>query len=197
MGKLFKASKASLAAYQDMVASAAYRSPITWEAIEVDSFDAIVIPGGHHQEMAPFLASETLQARIAEFNAEEKIVASICHGVLLAARSKDPAGRSVLGGHKVTTVPAKSENQVQKMCAKRMGHPRFGKPNDMTAEEEIRELMAGEGELVIVKMPLLKDSPGKDRRGLCFVDGNIITARMPHDAWSFARSVAEQLDARA
>jgi protease I len=197
LGMLFKAAKPSFAAHAAMVESSAYQAPIRWDAIEVDQFDAVVIPGGHHQEMAPFLASKVLQERIAEFAEKEKIVASICHGVPLAARSKGTDGRSLLADRRVTTVPAKSENQVQKMCSKRMGHERFGKPNPLTAEEEIRQLMAGSGELVIVRMPLLKDGPGKEERGLCFVDGNIITARMPHDSWCFAKNVAEQLAARA
>jgi len=197
LGPFFRAAKVSRNAWEAFTASEAYRAPIAFDAIDIDAFDAVCIPGGHHHAMIPYLENERLQARIADFYAAGKLVAAICHGVLMAARCRRPDGRSILAGHTVTVVPGHVEPLIQRLCAKKMGDPRFGYLYDLTAEEEVRELMAGEGELVVKRMPLLKDAPGKEHRGLVFVDGNVLTGRMPHDTWTFAKTLVEQLEARA
>lgn len=197
VGLIFRASGPARAAYQAMAASPAYRSPIRWEDANADDFDAIVVPGGHHQDMRPFLESEPLQALIAELDAQGKLIAAICHGVLLVARSKRPDGKSVLHGHRATTVPGDGENTVWKLCHARVGHERYGKPYDLTAEEEVRGLMASPDDLSVTKMPMLKDAPGKEARGFYVRDGNLLTGRLPHDAWCFASQVVEALRASA
>ena len=197
LGYIFRAQKPARAAYAAMSQSASFQAPVTWSDINADDFDAIVIPGGHHQDMRPFLESVVLQAAIGEFFAQDKLVAAICHGVLLAARSTGTDGNSVLYGRRATTVPAATENMVWKMCHKKVGHERFGKPYDLTAEEEVRELLASPDDLLIAKPGLRKDAPGKEARGVCIVDGNFLSSRLPHDAWCFAKTVAETLLARA
>ena len=55
--------------------------------------------------MRSFIDSEILQRLVVDAFARGMIVAAICHGVLLAARSVDPAtGHSVLYGRKTTAL---------------------------------------------------------------------------------------------
>ena len=63
-----------------------FLSPITYDAIAIQSIDAILLPGGHAQGMKPYLESKCLQALIAEHFSTQKPIAAICHGVVLAAR---------------------------------------------------------------------------------------------------------------
>jgi len=196
LGYIFRAAKAVRGYHAEMVRSADYQAPIRWDAIDPVDFDAVVVPGGHHNEMRPFLDSTELHATLAAFSEQNKLVAAICHGVLLVARSKQLDGRSIVAGRHVTTVPGDAENQVHKLCSARMGHERYGKPYDLTAEEEVRELMHGEGQLTIVKMPFRHDASGRET-GLCIVDEHVVTARMPHDSWTFAKTVVDQLAERA
>src|SRR3546814_15614472 len=66
--------------------------------------------GGHRARgMREYLESPVLQKLVADFFAADKPVAAICHGVLLAARSKRADGRSVLHGRKTTALSWRHE----------------------------------------------------------------------------------------
>src|SRR5580698_7768033 len=54
--------------------------------------------------MREYLESETLQRLVPDFFAAGLPVAAICHGVLLAARSRGTDGRSVLFGRRTTAL---------------------------------------------------------------------------------------------
>ena len=59
--------------------------------------------------MREYLESDVLQALVASFFAHDKPVAAICHGVLLAARSRDVSGRLVLYGWRTTALTWQQE----------------------------------------------------------------------------------------
>ncbi|WP_225448127.1 hypothetical protein [Streptacidiphilus sp. P02-A3a] len=69
--------------------------PQRWDAVDLDRFQGLYLPGGHRARgMRRYLESAFRR---------DLPVAAICHGVLLAARSTDPAtGRSVLHGRRTT-----------------------------------------------------------------------------------------------
>jgi protease I len=194
-GLLFKADKPALKAWREMEASPEYQAPLCYEEISCDDFDVLVLPGGHHHGMREYLGSEILQRRVADFFAARKLVAAICHGVLLAARSRRADGRSVLHGCRTTIVPTATENMVFRLCAKKFGND-YGKPYKLTAEEEVRSLLASPEDLVVAAPPLRKDAPGRTDNSLCMVDGDYISARMPHDAWGFAALVEKEVRTR-
>jgi len=61
--------------------------------------------------MRGYIDSDTLQRLVVEAFARGLVVAAICHGVLLAARTVDPAtGRSVLHGRKTTALTGRSSD---------------------------------------------------------------------------------------
>src|SRR3954471_10919683 len=80
-----------IAFYREMAATPDFRSPVAWADVEPARYDGPVLPGGHAPGMRQYLASEELQRKVAEFWALRRPVGAICHGVILLARTTDPA----------------------------------------------------------------------------------------------------------
>src|SRR3954452_11451022 len=49
--------------YQELTASAEFRSPIAWADIRPDGYDGLVLAGGHAPGMRQYLGSELLRAK--------------------------------------------------------------------------------------------------------------------------------------
>ena len=111
---LLRANRDARNAYAEMIADPNYLAPQRWDAVDPAVFDALLLPGGHRARgMRDYLESEILQRHIADFFDEEKPVAAICHGVLLAARSiSTQTGRSVLSGYQTTALTWAFENSA-------------------------------------------------------------------------------------
>src|SRR3954466_11673971 len=76
--------------YRELAASPEFQAPISWDAIEPDAYDGLLLAGGHAKGMRQYLASSLLQSKVAAFWALGRPVGAICHGVLVLARSADP-----------------------------------------------------------------------------------------------------------
>ena len=89
-----------------MLASAEYQHPSCWAETTLDGIDGLLLPGGHRARgMRSYIDSDVLHRLVVDAFARRKVVGAICHGVLLAARSVDPAtGHSVLYGHRTTAL---------------------------------------------------------------------------------------------
>ena len=100
LGKILGANRQARDAYLAMEQSHEFQNPQRWQDIQMDDYDALLLPGGHRARgMRRYLESAELQRIVLDFFLKQKPVAAICHGVLLAARAIDPAtGRSVLYG---------------------------------------------------------------------------------------------------
>jgi putative intracellular protease/amidase len=106
LGLLLSANADARNVYAEMLHDPAFNSPMRWDRVESKDFDALLLGGGHRARgMREYLESSVLQWITTKFFADEKPVAAICHGVLLAALSKRADGRSVLYGRKTTTLP--------------------------------------------------------------------------------------------
>lgn len=69
-------------------------------------FDGLLLPGGHAPGMRQYLASPELRAAVAEFRTLRSPVGAIRHGVLLLARTQDPAiWRGLLSRRRTTCLP--------------------------------------------------------------------------------------------
>ena len=102
-GVVFKqigATPADAVIYRELEADAAFRNPIRYDAIDVNEYTALHLPGGHAPGMVPYLESEVLQKKAAEFFVADKLVSAVCHGPVLLARAcpllqqADPGCRS-------------------------------------------------------------------------------------------------------
>jgi len=117
IGLILRANSDARAAYEKMIVNPAYCAPIFWDEIDVTNFDGLLLAGGHRARgMRPFLESPILQEHVAAFFAADKPVAAICHGVVLAARSRRADGRSVLHGRKTTALTWRQEQTASRDC---------------------------------------------------------------------------------
>ena len=90
--------------------------PFSWTApdFSLDPFDIVLLPGGHDKGMRQIIESASLHKLLLDYFPKtrkpgRKIVAAICHGVMVLANSKDAEGRSVIRECLTTTLPSKME----------------------------------------------------------------------------------------
>lgn len=172
--------------YLEMEQSEAFRQPATWEAFVPEEFDGILLPGGHAQGMKQYLASETLQRKVAAYWALERPVGAICHGVVLLARSKNLAtGKSVLHGRQTSGLPKYMEWLGYALSAWKLGghyrtYPAY-------VQDEVQLAL---GDVPFVRGPINLGHHGtanNDAGAMVVEDGHYISARWPGDAYLFAR----------
>lgn len=180
--------------YERLTQDAAFRDPLPWSEIVPADYDALVLPGGHAPGMRQYLGSAPLQAKVAEFWRLERPVGAICHGVLVLARSLDPAtGRSVIAGSRTTCLPKYMERGGFLATAWRLGryyrtYPAYVQDEVAAALDDPRQLERG---------PITLKRGSATDAGPAFVvhDGRYVSARWPGDAYLFARHLDELLAA--
>src|ERR1017187_6173801 len=101
---VLRADRNGRQAYAEMLASHEFAHPRRHMDVRVDDFDGLVLPGGHAPGMRPYLESSVLQALVSAAFEAGRPVGAICHGVVLAARSKSAGGRSVLYRRRTTAL---------------------------------------------------------------------------------------------
>jgi protease I len=181
-------------AYEAMTSRAAFLSPFRWDTLSAADFDALLLPGGHAKGMRPYLESTVLQAVTAAFFAAGKPVAAICHGTLLAARSKAADGQSVLHGRHTTGLTRAQEMLAWRMTFAWMGDYYRTYPTPL--ETEVRLLLARPGDFEAGPASLLRDSFAHLERGFTLRDGNYLSARWPGDAHRFGTDFVDLLAKR-
>src|ERR1700734_1810335 len=81
--------------------------------------------------------SSQLSEQVGRFWSLGRPVGAICHGVLILARTRDPAaGRSVLAGRQTTCLPKYLERSAYLAPAGRPG--RYSRPSPAYVEDEVR-----------------------------------------------------------
>ena len=172
--------------YREMEHDAAYRAPIRYRDIEVDSFDALHLAGGHAPGMRPYLESEILQARAVEFFAKQKIVSAICHGPIVLARAKDPTtNRSVLHGRRMTALTKMLERSGWLLTMWTLGNHFRTYPQYV--QDEVIEAIGDNTKFE--RGPLVPSY----RNPFTVRDDNLLTARWPGDAHRLGDELTEML----
>lgn len=213
-GLMLRANADARACYAKMTEISAYQSPLRWDACVAADFDGILLAGGHcARGMREYLESELLKKLVAGFFAADKPVAAICHGVLLAARSKDASGRSVLFGRRTTALTWKLEGAASAIARiTRFWDPDYyrtypdapGQPKGyMSVQEEVTRNLESPAHFLDVPASAPdyrlktagthRDSKADSRPAWVVRDGRYVSARWPGDAYSFAKSFAEVL----
>lgn len=209
IGSLLAANADARDAYDAMLDDSKFRAPKKWSRVEADEFDGLFLPGGHRAAgMRNYLESSVLQRLVVAFTSAGKPVAAICHGVLLAARSIDPAtGKSVLHGRKTTALTWRQEKLAWTIGrVARFWDPHYYRtylegagqpPGYMSVQAEVTRALADEDDFKDV--PLNDDYYKRKTQGTArdtsidetpaFVveDGNYLSARWPGDAHTLAR----------
>jgi len=180
------ATREDAALYREMERDEAFLHPIRYDAIESDRFDAVHLPGGHAPGMRPYLESEILQARLAEFFRDDKPVSAVCHGPVLLARTKDPrTGQSVLQGRRLTALTKLLERSGYWLTVWTLGkrfrtYPKY-------VQDEVAEAVGDRSKFEGGPLVPSYDNPFVVR------DGNLLTARWPGDAKRLGEVLVEML----
>jgi putative intracellular protease/amidase len=176
--------------YEQLVEAPEFRSPIAWTGLDPAGYDGLILPGGHAPGMRQYLGSPDLRAHVAAFWALRRPVGAICHGVLVLARTLDPAtGRSVLAGRRTTCLPKYMERGAYVLTAWRRG--RYYRTYPAYVEDEVR---ATGVEFERGPRTNTRGTATDDRHAFVVEDGNYVSARWPGDAYLFTRRFAAQLD---
>jgi len=187
-GVLFGAVKTTggnAAIYQAMTEDPAYRAPITYEAVEVETLDALVLPGGHAPGMKPFLESAALQAVAAAFFVAGKPVAAICHGTIVLARTLGADGRCVVEGKRMTCLPRSMEWSAWLSTIATRGN--YFRTYPESVQGEVARAVGSSGKVETGPLVPSYGNPFTVR------DGNLLTARWPGDALAFADQLVGML----
>jgi putative intracellular protease/amidase len=215
VGLLMRANRAARQAYAEMIADPNYLAPQPWDAIDASAYDALLLPGGHRARgMREYLESEALQNLVVRFFEEEKPVAAICHGVLLAARSiSKRTGRSVLSGYRTTALTWAFEKSAWSVARiTRFWDPDYyrtyleqgGQPQGyMSVQQEVTRALARPEDFCDVPREdplyrrktsgLARDTMDDETPAFVVCDRNYVSARWPGDAHTFAKTFAAML----
>ncbi len=179
--------------YEEMTKSPEFQNPIAWDALDEKNFDALMLPGGHAPGMKQYLGSAILQAKVAAFWNSQKPVGAICHGVLVLARSKDPAsGKSVLAQSKTTCLPKYMERSAYLVSFWKLG--RYYRTYPAYVEEEVRAALDDAAQFQRGPRVLSKrGTDGDDAPAFVVEDGRYVSARWPGDAYLFAKKLLERV----
>jgi len=129
---------------------------------------------------------------IRDFMEAGKPVGAICHGVLLAARSTGSSGKSVLHGKKVTCLLRSQEMAAFNLTRLWLGNYYRTYPATTTQDEVVSFLRSKE-DFVEGPTPLTRDSEENRKPGFTVLDGNLLTARWPGDAYNFGHGFLDLL----
>lgn len=217
IGLALRANKDGRNAYRDMVQSNEFQRPSTWAGARLDGVDALLLPGGHRARgMRGYIDSDILHRLVAEAFAREAVVAAICHGVLLAARSVDPqTRRSVLYGRKTTALTWTMERLAWRLTRSTRFWDRDyyrtyteepGQPGGyMSVQSEVTRALADPTDFRDVARGsphwrrktsgMARDTATDSRPAFVVDDGGYVSARWPGDTHTFATVLAQKLTA--
>ena len=180
--------------YRELEASSEFEQPLRWNDLEMRDFDALLLPGGHAPGMRQYLASESLQQHVATFCTLDRPIGAICHGVLVLARTRDPAtGRSVLASRRTTCLPRYMEGLAYGLTFWKLG--RYYRTYPLYVETEVRAAL-DDPELQFVRGPITIGTRGtaeNDAAAFVIEDGHYVSARWPGDAYLFTRRLMNHL----
>jgi protease I len=184
---VLRANADALQAYGEMERSPEFQHPISYKAMMERAFDAILLPGGHAPGMKEYLESSQVQAKVIEMAEQSKPIGAICHGVLVAARSRTSAGTSLLCGKRTTALTRPQELSAWWLTRGWLGD--YYRTYPETVEDEVRK--AGPREFDRGPWSATRDSLTNLKAGFTVRDGSYLSARWPGDAHRFGTEFAE------
>jgi putative intracellular protease/amidase len=215
VGRMLRANKGARRAYQDMLQSLDYQLPSSWAEATLDGVDALLLPGGHRARgMRSYIDSDTLHRLVVDAFARGLKVGAICHGVLLAARSVDPAtGHSVLYGRRTTALTWALERTAWRLTRiTRFWNPDYYRTYSeepgqaagyMSVQSEVTRALKNPSDFCDVERGsprwrmktsgMVRDTATDARPAFVVDDGTYISARWPGDTHTFAKVLSDKL----
>lgn len=191
LAPILKADSNGVSAYWEMEAAPEFQHPLSYEAIQISDFDALLLPGGHAPGMKAYLESTLLQSKVTQFFEAQKPVGAICHGVVLAARSRTKNGASVLFSRNTTALTKQLELTAWSLTRLWLGD--YYRTYPVTVEDEVKQNLADSSQFHQGPLALRRDSLERLDLGFVVKDGNYLSARWPGDAHRFATEFAGML----
>ena len=170
------------------VAWFAFTNPKSASGSRIAYVQGLLLPGGHAPGMKSYLESSVLQSLVAAAFAVRLPVGAICHGVVLAARSRGADGRSVLYGRKTTALTKPMELTAWSLTCAWLGS--YYRTYPVTVEDEVTAALAASGDFKRGPVSTRRDAPDHLERGFTVRDGQYLSARWPGDAHRFATEFA-------
>jgi putative intracellular protease/amidase len=192
-GKLGAAPEA-VRQYQELARAPEFGATQAWADLNPAAFDGLLLPGGHAPGMRQYLGAPVLQAQVARFWVLGRPVGAICHGVLVLARTRDPAaGRSVLAGRRTTCLPKYMERSAYLATAWRLG--RYYRTYPAYVEDEVRAALDDPARQFSRGPRTLsaRGTAADDTAAFVVQDGNYVSARWPGDAYLFGHRFTDLL----
>jgi putative intracellular protease/amidase len=182
-GKL-GATPENVARYRAMEKAQSFTAPVRYEDVRVEDYALAVLPGGHAKGMRQYLESAALQRKVLGFVRAGTPIAAICHGVVVLARTIDPAtGKSVLAGRRVTSLTKSLERTAYFLTAWKLGD--YYRTYPEYVQDEVARAIGDRKKFETGPLMASYGNPFTVR------DGNWITARWPGDASAFAAGAVE------
>lgn len=189
---LLQAREDAVMAYHRMSNSESFCTPLKYTEIRAEAYDALLLPGGHDKGVIPYLESALLQQVVARFFTDGKPVAAICHGTVLAARSKNlQTGLSVLHSYKTTALLATQERMAYQLT--RWWLKDYYLTYPVTVQAEVTAALASPAQFVRGPLPLRRDDAHHPERGFIVRDRNYLSARWPGDVYHFSAALIDML----
>lgn len=197
LAPLLRAQAGAVADHDRMANSPEFNAPLAWGAlagqIDADRFDALLLPGGHAPGMREYLESSVLQAVVARFFEQDKPIAAICHGTVLAARARAADGRSVLYGRRTTGLTRQLEMLAWRLTRHRLGD--YYRTYPQTVQDEVAAALSSPSDFRVGPPALMRDSDRMRWPGFTVRDGCYLSARWPGDAHRLAHEFDAMLRA--
>ena len=215
LGLALRANADARAAYAQMERDSAFLHPLRYEQLRVSDFDGLLLPGGHRARgMREYMGGPGLQVFVGAFFDASKPVAAICHGVVLAARSRSAHGASSLHGRRTTALTWKLESSAWSLMrfAGRFWDPSYyrtyceerGEPRGYrSVQSEVTRALASPDDFLNVPddathhfrkcSGLFRDALDDARPAFVVTDGNYVSARWPGDVHAFATRFSQVL----
>src|SRR6516165_9598326 len=194
LAALMRADSNGQSAYAEMRECDEFRRPIPYADIRSENLDGILLPGGHAPGMREYLESSQLQSVVTGFFARNQPTGAICHGVLLAARSRGTEGQSVLYGKRTTALTKFMELMAWTLTCLYLGD--YYRTYPATVEDQVRAALASPQHFIRGPISIIRDSPKNLSAGFTVRDGNYLSARWPGDAHRFGTEFAAMLESQ-
>jgi putative intracellular protease/amidase len=122
-GSLLGAPAAAKTTYRELEASAEFTKPLSWNAQEfsLKDYDIVFLPGGHEKRVSAIIDSKSAHKLLAEYfpltkkttsAGPPKVLAAICHGVMVLSSAQGSDGKSLLDGVTTTGLPHMMEQGI-------------------------------------------------------------------------------------